>query len=495
MNIQELLAGYSYKIIHEDVKQEIQGIEYDSRLVKQGDLFVAIKGFQVDGHDYIEKALEKGAVAVVCSDIGKIAHTMGEHNQVQWIFVEDTRNALAYMSDIFYGHVSRKLALVGITGTNGKTSITQLMSGMLEALGNKTGVIGTIGNKVGEKTYDTAVTTPESLNLNQLFNEMVTDNVDACLMEVSSHSLALDRVAYLNYNIGIFTNLTQDHLDFHRDFEEYYSAKRRLFLMTDTYNLINSDDLYGQRLIRDMAALSATGKIVTYGIDSPSDISAKNVSYSMTGVSYDLVTADFSMRVHIPMPGKIYVYNTLAAIGALVLMGASKDDIKKAIKAIRPVPGRFERVECEQGINVIVDYAHAPDALENVLRIAKEFTEGNLITVFGCGGDRDKAKRPLMGNIALNESDYVIVTSDNPRTEVPEEIIKDIVTDYPQRGAYEIHVDRKEGIAAAVNRAKLGDTIVIAGKGHETYQILGTTKIDFDDRLIAKEYLALKGEQ
>lgn len=494
MNVKELFEGYTYRIIHEDKKQVINGIQYDSRLIKKGSIFVAIKGFQVDGHDYIEKALNLGAVAIVCNDIGKIAHVMEKYPAVQWVFVEDTRNALAYISKIFYSAPSEKLALIGITGTNGKTSITQLLSNMLEALSKKTGVIGTLGNKVGDKYYQTAVTTPESLNLNQLFSEMVNDNVDACLMEVSSHSLSLDRVAYLNYNIGIFTNLTQDHLDFHVDFESYYSAKRQLFLMTDTYNLINSDDHYGKRLIKDMEALAVKAKTMTYGIDFPADIMAKNIVYSMEGIAYDFCTETFEVRLEIGLPGKIYVYNTLAALGMLLLMGATKEDILLAVGGIKPVPGRFEKVDNTLGINVIVDYAHAPDALKNVLSIAKEFTEGDVISVFGCGGDRDKKKRPLMGNIALEGADYVVVTSDNPRTERANEIIKDILVDFPEEGPYEVHVDRRAGIKAAINRAKSGDTIIIAGKGHETYQIIGTTKSDFDDRLIAQEYLAIKGE-
>jgi UDP-N-acetylmuramoyl-L-alanyl-D-glutamate--2,6-diaminopimelate ligase len=495
MNIKELLEGYTFRIIHENEGATIHGIQYDSRLVEPQDAFVAIKGFQVDGHDYIEKALDKGAAAIVCSDLGKVAHMIEKHPAVEWIFVEDTRNALAYLSNAFYKQPSKRLALLGITGTNGKTSISLLLSNMLEALDQKTGVIGTIGNKVGKKNYQTSVTTPESLNLNQLFNEMVSDGVDACLMEVSSHSLALDRVAYLNYNIGIFSNLTQDHLDFHRDFEDYYSAKRQLFFVTDTYNLINHDDQYGKRLIKDLAAHDVVAKTVTYGIDTASDIMAKNVEYSMTGVAYDLCAPGFAMHVEVPMPGKIYVYNTLAAIGALMLMGATSKELIKAIRGIKAVPGRFERVDNGQDINVIVDYAHAPDALENVLRIAKEFTEGRLITVFGCGGDRDKSKRPLMGGIALAESDYVVVTSDNPRTEVARSIIEDIIVDYPQDGPYQVYENREDGIAAAIAYAQAGDTVVIAGKGHETYQILGTEKIDFDDRLVARKYLALKGEQ
>lgn len=495
MNVKELFEGYAYRIIHEDKKQVINGIQYDSRLITKGNIFVAIKGFQVDGHDYIEKALRLGAVTIVCSDLGKIAHVMEIYPSVQWVFVEDTRNALAHISKVFYAAPSEKMALIGITGTNGKTSITQLLSNMLEALDRKTGVIGTIGNKVGDKSYQTAVTTPESLNLNQLFSEMIEDKVDACLMEVSSHSLSLDRVAYLNYNIGIFTNLTQDHLDFHDDFESYYSAKRQLFLMTDTYNLINADDHYGKRLIRDMEALTAQAKTKTYGIDQPADIMAKDVVYSMDGIAYKFCTPSFEVDVTIGLPGKIYVYNTLAALGTLVLMGATEEDIKVALKGIKPVPGRFEKVDNQEGINVIVDYAHAPDALKNVLSIAQEFTKGDVISVFGCGGDRDKTKRPLMGNIALEGADYVVVTSDNPRTEVPSEIIQDILVDYPLDGPYEVHVDRRAGIEAAINKAKPGDTVIIAGKGHETYQIIGKTKTDFDDRLIAQEYLAIKGEK
>lgn len=495
MNISRILQGYSYRVIHAIENKVITGIEYDSRFIKPGNLFVAIKGFQLDGHDYIESALEKGAVAILCSDLGKVAHMMDLYHDVQWLFVEDSRNALAYIANRYYQYPSKKFALVGITGTNGKTSITQLLSNMLEALERKTGVIGTIGNKVGDKVYSTNVTTPESLNLNQLFEAMYQDGADACLMEVSSHSLALDRVAYLNYNIGIFTNLTQDHLDFHHDFEDYYSVKRRLFLMTDTYNLINGDDSYGQRIIKDMQALNARAKTVIYGIDRPADIMATNVVYSMSGVSYDLCTASFTVPVRIGMPGKIYVYNTLAALGTLVLMGATKEDIQRAVEAIVPVPGRFERVEGITDINVIVDYAHAPDALENVLAIAKEFTEGRLIVVFGCGGDRDKSKRPLMGQIALTLSDYVVVTSDNPRTENPKSIIEEILQDYPSEGPYTVQVDRKKAIGMAIDLAKNGDTVVIAGKGHETYQIIGTEKIDFDDRIIAKEFLAIKGEK
>lgn len=484
MILNKLIENMKYEKIIGSTDFEISGIGYDSRKVIENYIFVCISGFKVDGHSFAEKAIELGAVAIVTERLDSHMLELNNKYGTTLICVKDCRKSLAELSNSYYGEPSKKLKLIGVTGTNGKTSITQIMINMLEGLEYKCGVLGTIENRIIDTVYPSEVTTPESLELNQLFYKMNQLNVEYCTMEVSSHALELDRVANLNFEYGIFTNLSQDHLGFHKTMEAYFEAKARLFRRTTKYNIINIDDSYGKRIVSKKEEFLA--KTITYGIDNEADISATRIEYSPSSTEFLLSTPKWEVEVSIPIPGKIYVYNYLAAVSVLYLEGMDAETIYKATQFIKSIPGRLETVNSKTGINVIVDFAHTPDSLENVLKVVRTFTTGKLITVFGCGGDRDTSKRPIMGRIATELSDYTFVTSDNPRTENPDLIIKDILEGISvDKKSYTYNVDRKETIIEAVKMAKPEDTILIAGKGHETYQIIGTVKYDFDDREIA----------
>lgn len=459
--------------------ERITEIAYDSRKVKEGSIFVAITGFAKDGHEFISEAVKKGAVLVICEKEPPI-------QDVAYIRVEDSRKALAEIAASFYNFPSEKLKIIGVTGTNGKTTTTYLVRAMLEHAGYRTGVIGTIGNRIGSEILPTERTTPEALELNQLFSQMVEKDITHVTMEVSSHSLKLKRVDGITFETGIFTNLTRDHLDFHKTFEDYYNSKKILFQQSKSA-VINIDDEYGRTLVKEVNIPS-----LTYGIHHDADLKAENVKVSAEGVSFDLKYKGRSMPVYYRVPGKFSVYNALASLGAGVLQGLELPQLIEALKKVEGVSGRFEPVEGRQDFTVIVDYAHTPDSLENVLNTIRQFCTGRIITVFGCGGDRDRTKRPIMGRVAAELSDYSIVTSDNPRSEDPEKIIEDIL---PGLGnaKYEKITDRREAIKRAIDIAKKDDVVLIAGKGHETYQILKDRIIHFDDKEIAAEFLKEKG--
>ncbi|HHW02995.1 MAG TPA: UDP-N-acetylmuramoyl-L-alanyl-D-glutamate--2,6-diaminopimelate ligase [Thermoanaerobacterales bacterium] len=456
----------------------ISSVEYDSRRVTEGSLFVAIKGFNADGHDFVPQAISGGAVAVI-----------GEQDldlpNITYIRVMNSRKALAQSCAWFYDYPSKKLGIIGVTGTNGKTTTTYLVKAMLDRAGYKTGVIGTIGNLVGDKVLRAERTTPESLELNRLFLDMVHQGVNYVAMEVSSHSLKLHRVDGIDFEVGIFTNLTQDHLDFHKTFEDYYESKKKLFDLSRKA-VVNVDDESGRNLLQniDIPAIS-------YGIDNDADLRAINVHISLDGVFYDVEVKGKRFSVAYRVPGKFSVYNSLAALGTGISLGIPMDILIDALGKVTGVPGRFEPVKMGQDFAVIVDYAHTPDGLENVLRTIKSFVTGRIITVFGCGGDRDRRKRPVMGHIASRFSDYCIITSDNPRSEEPEAIIDEI-----EKGVigsnYEKIVDRREAIARAIEMAEKDDVVLIAGKGHEDYQVLKDKIIHFDDREVAAELLLKK---
>lgn len=488
MKLRDLLIGLGVVQSYGNMDIDISGITYDSRKVKEDGLFVCIMGFKTDGHKYILSAIDRGARAIVIErDLENIQDIIDDY-KVAIVKVKDSRDVLSKLSAKFYGNPSEKFKLVGITGTNGKTSITYLIDSIAQANDKKTGLIGTIKSKILNEEYQLSNTTPESVELHYLFNEMAKKEIDLCSMEVSSHSLDLKRVDDVDFNIGVFTNLTADHLDFHKDMESYKNAKKKLFYKTSQINIINTDDKYGKEIYDEIKELDTP--VLTYGINSNCDIYADNIDMHVSYSTFNLVTPKYSGNIKINIPGLFSIYNILASIGVCYFMGYSYEDIVKGIKAIKPIPGRFEPVENDRDITVIVDYAHTPDALENVLRTIRQFAVGKIITIFGCGGDRDAAKRPIMGKIAYDMSDYAIVTSDNPRTEDPKRIVEDIIEGMGRdKSKYDIVINRRDAIKAAIERAKNKDVILIAGKGHETYQIINNEVFDFDDKEVAKKFL------
>lgn len=482
MDLKELLKGAH--VLHIDGSQdlEIKGIAYDSRQAGEGFVFVCIPGSKTDGHLFIEDVIAKGIKAIV------VEKEVKGREGVTFIRVRDSRKALSAIAASFYRHPSKSMNVIGVTGTNGKTTTTHLIKNILEVNGVQSGLIGTISYKILDQEYKANNTTPESLELQRLLQEMLDREVNTCVMEVSSHSLDLHRVEDIQYQIGVFTNITQDHLDFHKTMENYKNAKRKLFYKTTQANIINVDDEFGLELSRQLSTLDR--KCITYGIKKQADIFAKDIEITPKGTRFQLVTPTFSGIIDIGTPGMFSVYNGLAAAAVGYVMGYGYAEIKRGLEGIRVVPGRFELVPNEKDLTVIVDYSHTPDAIENAIKTIKEFAQGRIITVFGCGGDRDKTKRPIMGEIAGRLSDYCIITSDNPRTEQPETIIKDIEAGIKRTSCkYKMIVDRKEGIREAIRQSGPKDVILIAGKGHETYQIIGNRVIDFDDRKIAQELI------
>ncbi len=474
MRLKQLLKDYNVKNEFDDA--EITGIAYDSRKVKPGDVFVCISGFETDGHKYAGKAVEKGAAAVIAE------HAVDAG--VPTAVVENTRHALSYAADVFYGHPSGKFRLVGVTGTNGKTTTTFLVKSILEKAGHKVGLIGTNKNMIGERELPSERTTPESLELTELFAEMAKEGADFVVMEVSSHSLSLSRVEFCEFGVGAFTNLTQDHLDFHKTMENYLAAKKKLFDMCKT-GVINADDEGGRKILADCSCVS-----VSYGIDSAADILAGNIDYGAHGVDFDCDALGAAMRIHINTPGRFSVYNALAAVGICTALGISAEDISEGLRSVPGVCGRAEVVPTGRDYTVMIDYAHTPDGIENILKSIRGFAKGRIVILFGCGGDRDRTKRPKMGRIAGELADFCVVTSDNPRTEDPGEIIKEIIPGVEETGCpYTVIENRKEAIRYALDNAETGDVILLAGKGHETYQILKSGKIHFDEREIVHEIL------
>lgn len=483
MKLNDVIQGVNTISIKGDLNIDINNIQYDSRKITVNSLFICVRGFNVDGHNFIEKAMEKGAVAfLVEEDLEKEGYT--------FIRVEDTRSTMAKIAHNFYDKPSSKMDIIGVTGTNGKTSITTFLSEILKSTNEKVGLVGTIKINDGKKDIESNSTTPESRDLQEYFNVMVNNKCKYCTMEVSSHSLALNRVDEVEFKIGVFTNLTPDHLDFHKDLEDYRQAKEKLFYKTSLANIINIDDSGGLKIYENIKEIDTP--VYTYGIEKDTDFKATNIKMTMNGVSYHLITPTYETEIYVSVPGKFTVYNTLGVIAVCYMLNIPKETIIKGLKNTNGVCGRFETVQNNKGISVIVDYAHTPDALENILNTAKEFAKGNIITVFGCGGDRDKTKRPIMGKIAQNMSDVCIITSDNPRTEDPKLIIEDILEGVdPANNNYNIVIDRKEAIKKAIESAKEDDIVIIAGKGHEDYQIIGKTKYHFDDKEVANEYLEI----
>ncbi len=457
---------------------EIRGITCDSRAVETGYAFVCINGASLDGHDFAKSALERGAAVVVTE------RPLGIENEV---VVDDTRAAYAIMSSAFFGNPSKNLKLIGITGTNGKTSITYMLKAILEEAGYKTGVIGTIQNLIGDRVVESANTTPDAYNLNRLFALMRDEGCEYVIMEVSSHALDQKRVYGIEFEVAAFTNLTQDHLDYHKTMENYLEAKKKLFSMSKTA-VINLDDKYAAAITEGLSC-----KKVTYSAKSDeSTYSAKYINLRAEGIEYELVGYNLIKHIKLRTGGKFSVYNSMCAAVCAMELCIDVSIIASALEKLVGVKGRAEIVPTGRDFSVIIDYAHTPDGLSNILTTFREIKQGRLVCLFGCGGDRDATKRPIMGAVASKLSDYVIVTSDNPRGEDPSRIISEITSGMKDsKTPYTVIENRVEAIKYAVANAKTNDIIILAGKGHEDYQILSTGKIHLDEREVVAEALAL----
>ncbi len=461
-------------------EREVTFVTDNSAKVCEGCIFVCIKGMRFDGHSKAAEALENGAAAVI------VQRDLGLENQ---IIVENTRSAYAHICAAFFGHPERKLKIIGVTGTNGKTTSCFILKSILDGMGHKTGLIGTVKNIVGDKEYPAALTTPDCYELFGLFNEMVECGCEYCVMEVSSQALDQRRTDGVHFEAAIFTNLTRDHLDYHGTFDNYKAAKHMLF-ENSSLAVVNIDDESAEYMTEGTDC-----RKVTFSLDDDNcDYSAKNIRISYDGVKYELVSNSNIGRVRFAVPGKFSVYNSMGAAVCLIEMGMDFKAVLESLALCTGVPGRMEVVPTDTPYTVIIDYAHTPDGLENVLNCVREITEGKVICVFGCGGDRDKTKRPIMGEIATRLADIAVITSDNPRSEDPESIIEDITSGIGKTNAKVIvDSDRKGAIRKALEAAQAGDIVVLAGKGQETYQVLASGKIHFDEREAVAEILSEKG--
>ena len=471
MELQKLLAGIEVVQCSAKMDTDIKSVRYSSRDVQPGDLFVAIPGFATDGHKYIPDAVARGAAAVLCEK------QMPEN--APWVQVKDARLALAQLGANFYDHPAQKLKMIGVTGTNGKTSVTYLLKELLErATGAKVGLIGTICNMIGGEVLPTERTTPESFELQALLSQMQKAGCEYVVMEVSSHALELHRVAGIRFLVGAFSNLTEDHLDFHKTMENYRLAKAKLFRICDR-GVFNLDDPTAPKMIGDAAC-----QVYTVSTGAAADLRAQQILLESDRIEMDLVEGEQRKHLKLGIPGRFTVSNSLLALGIARQLGIGLDTAVEALSHARGVKGRIEVVPTPgKEYTVLIDYAHTPDGLENVLRSVRDFAKGRLIALFGCGGDRDRAKRPMMGEIAAKEADLVIVTSDNPRTEVPEAIIADILGGMEHSPTpYVVEPDRRKAIRLALSLGKKNDIIVLAGKGHEDYQIIGKEKYHLDER-------------
>ncbi len=468
------------------IDRDISGIAYDSRRVTPGMIFVAIPGRNVDGHEYISRAINQGAAAVICENDAV------PNSRADIIRVPDTRVALARTAAAFYAHPSDQLEVVGVTGTNGKTTVSFMTKHILERAGKAAGLLGTVRYEIGERTIPAQRTTPEALEIQQMMRQMLRSGCSACVMEASSHGLEQNRVDQVEFNVGVFTNLTAEHLDFHGSLESYFAAKRKLFESLRTgkkaaVGVANIDDAHGARLVREMEGLS----FVTYGRAASADLRLKDVSVSAEGTHFEFVARGVAHACRLPLIGRYNADNALAAIGAAMALGAPVAEAAEALTTLPVVPGRLEPVEAGQGFKVYVDYAHTDDALAKALETVREVTPGRVILLFGCGGDRDAGKRRRMGEVAARMSDLTVITSDNPRSEDPERIANEILDGFTavRTEGVSLETDRARAIEETVWMAQPGDSVVIAGKGHETYQEFENTVVPFDDRIHAREAL------
>lgn len=478
MLLQYLIENLTDKVITGDTNIDINKIEYNSQKIEKNDVFVAIKGYKEDGNDYIKEAVEKGAVCIVTED----NLDANELPNITIVRVQNSRIALSLLASKYYDFPARKLKLIGITGTKGKTTTAYMIRDILNASGKKTGMIGTIYNTYGNVCIEASRTSPESLDLQKLLKDMVDAQMEYVVMEVSSHSLVLDRVYGLHFAIGIFTNLSQEHLDFHGTMDNYLLAKSKLFEMCD-FALVNGDDIHTPRLKKMIKC-----KTATFGLDNAVNITASDVRINNNNVEFKMYVNKMLETIVINIPGRFTVYNALAAIGTCSLLGAQMDAILLALSNIK-VPGRSEIIDVQKTFTVMVDYAHNPSSLEAILSSIKKYVKGRIICVFGCGGNRDKEKRPMMGEISGRLADFTVITTDNPRNEDPSIIMKEIEDGVKKtKGLYKIIENRKDAIAFAMRIAWKNDLVLIAGKGHETYQELKNGKrIDFDERKVVKD--------
>ena len=510
MKLSELLMSLDTISTEGNLGSEISGITDDSRVVTTGQLFVAVKGQREDGHAFVEQVCRSHVGGVVVQAPFQVPSHLKKGPGPAWVTVTDSRKALGQLAAQFFRRPSRALTMVGVTGTNGKTTVAHVSHALLEAGGRRAGLLGTVGYRIGAEHRAASHTTPGAVPLQSLLHRMVDVGMDSAVLEVSSHALALDRVEGCEFDVVVFTNLSQDHLDFHHDMDAYYQAKRRLFrdfVVSDRRPaavdrpqgtshepsakraIINVDDAWGLRLKAETLV-----PVWTYSTHREADLHATNLDLSRNGTRFTAHTPLGSVKIQSALVGEHNVSNLLAGMGVAMACGTSLDTIQEGIREFRAVPGRFERVETGRDFSVIVDYAHTDDALAKALATARRLGEGRILTVFGCGGDRDRDKRPKMGRVAAERSDVVFMTADNPRTEDPESILRDIergALDLPtsRRGAFHLIPDRRAAIRAALLEARAGDVVLIAGKGHEDYQIIGKTRYPFDDRDVARELL------
>lgn len=480
MELKKILAGLEGLKVKGSLDIEINNVRNNSNDVSTNDMFVAVKGFDSDGHEHIEEAINNGAKVILAQEDTINKNVIKEiKDDVTLVLAKDTRYALAICACNFYQNPSKKFKLIGVTGTKGKTTTTYMIRDILEKKGIKVGLIGTVASYVGDrKIANNENTTPESLKLQEIFSKMLEEKCEVVVMEVSSQSLKLERVAGCDFDIGIFTNLSEDHISAkeHPDMEDYFNSKVKLFKMCKK-GFINADDVYATRIPK----LAPECQISTYGIDNHCDLLAKDITVTNQYVDFKVKIGDKNERVKVSIPGRFSVYNSLAAIAVALGFCATADNIKDALLDIR-VPGRSELVDNKLGLTIMIDYAHTPTSLEKILSSVKIYTKGRVISVFGCGGDRDKNKRPMMGEVSGRVADYTIITSDNPRTEDPEQIVKDVEEGIKKtNGKYECIVDRVEAIRKAIKMASKKDIIVLAGKGHEQYQEINKKRYPFDE--------------
>lgn len=477
MLLSKLIENTGFQLINPGEDFEVVRIEYDSRRVKPGDVFSCVVGTFMDGHDFAESAVKNGASALIVESELPFP--------VPQILTKNSRRAMAELAMKLYDYPAKKLRIIGVTGTNGKTTTTYMLKSIAEKCGLKVGLIGTIRNIIGDRVISTQRTTPESTELQEILAEMSRENVDLVVMEVSSHSLDQERVYGIEFEIGGFTNLTQDHLDYHKTFENYLAAKRKLFERS-SFAVVNADDPHSANLLEGLGVPR-----MTYGVREPADIYAKNIEICVRDVEFDMTTPEGGAHIAVPIPGLFNVFNAMLAVGISLKLGFPLDKIAEGLASVAGVTGRMESLDTTGfPFSVILDFAHTPDGLINLLTSVREFAKGRVISVFGCGGDRDHAKRPIMGEAAGRYSDFCVVTSDNPRTEDPMSIIKSVLVGVDKTAVkYVVIENRREAIRYALTHAKKNDVVVLAGKGHETYQEINGIKFPFDEKIVVAELL------
>jgi len=485
MRLKEVFEGIEIDPSFKNV--EVVGISDYSKQCKPGFMFIAVQGNKEDGNNFIKEAIERGAKVIVHNNSFPVDGLLPKSKNVIFIGVKDTREILPKLSANFYKHPSSKIKVIGVTGTNGKTTTTHIIESILKKAGFKTGLIGTINYRFGERIIPALNTTPGALQLQELLFNMWQENIEYTIMEVSSHGLDQGRVEGIDFKVGIFTNISIDHLDYHKTFENYFNAKAKLFerLSSSSWAIVNIDDVQGKKIL-----LRTTAKTITYGINNPADVEAQNISLNIKGSSFLVNTPYGEVEISTPLIGMHNIYNILAGISLGIAENIPLEIIKEGVEKVQCVSGRLELIDTGQPFKVFVDYAHTEDALRNVLSSLRTLSQGKIIVVFGCGGERCKEKRPLMGKVASELADFIILTTDNPRSEEPEAIIRDIEKGFPEGFKdYCVILDRYAAIKEAISMAEDNDIVIIAGKGHEAYQIFKNVTVPFDDRIVVKEIL------